>query len=516
MTTSVFFENIISIVADLSRDLPTKARYKRLLDAMQAIFPCDAAALLQLEGKFLKPLAIDGLSEDTMGRRFVVEEHPRFACLLHSREPVRFAADSELPDPYDGLVNTGDQHLHVHDCMGVSLYIDEKPWGVLTLDALHPGTFDRVDPIELRTFINLTQATVKAAERIEALQARIEKEHQVTRALLEEGGHVDLLGNSPAMQRLRDEIALVAQSSLTVLILGETGVGKELVARQIHMLSDRAENPLVYVNCAALPENIVESELFGHTKGAFSGVDSHRAGKFEIADGGTLFLDEVGELPLSIQAKMLRALQSGEIQRVGSDKHIQVSVRIVAATNRDLKGEVSNGRFRADLYHRLTVYPINTPPLRERDKDVLLLAGYFLEENQRSLGVARLRLAKDAKPLLLKYDWPGNVRELNHLLSRASLKAVADQGRSSRTVTLHPAYLDISVGTPNVENEDHAEIHRASLPETRTTLKEATERFQRYLIAEKLKKYENNRAAAARELGLDRGNLYRLMKRLGL
>ncbi len=517
MTTSVFSESLISIVADLSRDLPAKSRYKQLLNAMQAIFPCDAAALLQLEGKCLKPLAIDGLTDDTMGRRFAVEENPRLARLLHTRGPVRFAADSELPDPYDGLVNTSDHHLHVHDCMGVSLYIDEKPWGVLTLDALHPGTFDQIDPIELRTFISLTEATVKAAERIEALEARIEKEHQVTCALIEEGGHVELIGTSPVMQRLREEIAVVAQSPLTVLVLGETGVGKELVARQVHTLSSRARKPLVYVNCAALPENIVESELFGHVKGAFSGADSNRSGKFEIADGGTLFLDEVGELPLSVQAKMLRVLQSGEIQRVGSDSHIQVDVRIVAATNRDLQFEVSQGRFRADLYHRLTVYPLKAPPLRERGKDVLLLAGYFLEASQRGLGVRKLRLSRDSKQMLLHYNWPGNVRELNHLLSRAQLKAIAQQGRGSKTVTIQPAHLDISTDMPPPKESIQDEITGPDVVSDRqVSLKEATDRFQQSLIANRLSKHNGNRAAAARELGLDRGNFYRLLKRLDL
>jgi len=179
MTTQHFFDALTSIVADLSRDLPAEQRYQRLLETMLRIFPCDAAALLKLEGNNLHPLAIDGLSDDTMGRRFVVTEHPRLATLLHAREPVRFAADSDLPDPYDGLVETHDQQLHVHDCMGVSLYIDEQPWGALTLDALQPGTFDDIDPLELRTFISLTEATVKAAERMDQLAARAEREHQV-------------------------------------------------------------------------------------------------------------------------------------------------------------------------------------------------------------------------------------------------------------------------------------------------------------------------------------------------
>ena len=521
MTTQNFFDALTSIVADLSRDLPAEQRYQRLLETILRIFPCDAAVLLKLEGNSLRPLAINGLSVDTMGRRFVVNEHPRLAKLLHSRTPVRFAADSKLPDPYDGLVETHDHQLHVHDCMGVSLYIDEQPWGALTLDALQPGTFDDIDLLELHTFISLTEATVKAAERMDQLTARAEREHQVARTLIKEVGAAEIIGTSAPMQDMKQELEIVAKSHLTVLVLGETGVGKELVAKQIHNLSNRAEQPLVQVNCAALPENIAESELFGHTKGAFTGATSERAGKFEVSDGGTLFLDEIGELPLSIQAKMLRALQSGEIQRVGSDHPIQVDVRIVAATNRDLKIEVSEGRFRADLYHRLSVYPITVPPLRERGRDILLLAGNFLEINQRRLDVQALRLSEDTKQALLSYNWPGNVRELEHLLSRASLKAIAEQGRSVRPVILSPAHLDIQKNNTTAPLQKastaliEANLAAPTMPQS-LLLKDAIDDFQRQLITQTLTRNDGNQAAAARELGLNRGNLYRLLQRLNL
>lgn len=514
MTTMLFSQTLISIVDDLSRDIPDEIRYKRLLTAMQNIFPCDAAALLELEGSTLLPLAIDGLSDDTMGRRFVVEEHPRLARLLHSREPVRFAADSELPDPYDGLVEAEDQPLHVHDCMGVSLYIDDKPWGVLTLDAMLPGTFDEIDPIELRTFIGLAEATVKAAQRIDALEARVKQEQQLAVALIEGESQTEMIGSSEAMKRLKEEVAIVSQSDLTVLIQGETGVGKELVARQIHYLSPRTDKPLIYVNCAALPESIAESELFGHLKGAFTGATVDRPGKFEVANGGTLFLDEIGELPLTIQAKLLRVLQSGEIQRVGSDQYLQVDVRILAATNRDLQQEVSKGRFRADLYHRLSVYPVTVPLLRERDKDVLLLAGYFLERNQKRFGVQGLRLSPEAKQLLKQYSWPGNVRELSHVLSRAALKAINEQGRDIRSVLIAPKHLDLSQDEL-LPSEEPAPI-QVSVSREKVSLRDATERFQQDLIADRLEKNNGNIAAAARDLDVNRSNFYRLLKRMGL
>ena len=449
-----------------------------------------------------------------MGRRFVVEEHPRLARLLHSREPVRFAADSDLADPYDGLVETEDHLLHVHDCMGASLYIDDQPWGVLTLDSLNPGSFDAIDPIELRTFISLTNATVKAAERIDGLQERVNKQHQVTQALLEDSSNVEIIGKSMVMQRVMEEMTIVAQSPLTVLVLGETGVGKELVARQIHNFSSRSDKALVYVNCAALPESIAESELFGHIKGAFSGAISNRAGKFEIADGGTLFLDEIGELPLTIQAKMLRALQSGEIQRVGSDRQIRFDVRIIAATNRDLQRGVANGEFRADLYHRLSVYPLHVPPLRERGKDILLLAGFILESNQRRFNVKALRLSEDAKMVLLQYSWPGNVRELDHVLSRAVLKATSEQGRGFQIVMISAKHMDITpTDSPEIV---HNTVPVSAISKQGVSLKQATDDFQTVLINERLLLKQNNMAATARDLAVDRSNFYRLLQRLDI
>ncbi len=210
-----------------------------------------------------------------------------------------------------------------------------------------------------------------------------------------------------------------------MLISGETGTGKELVAKAVHQGSPRAANPLVYLNCAALPESVAESELFGHVKGAFTGAISNRSGKFEMADNGTLFLDEIGELSLALQAKLLRVLQYGDIQRVGDDRSLRVDVRVLAATNRDLRQEVVEGRFRADLYHRLSVFPLSVPALRERENDVVLLAGYFCEQCRLRMGLARVILAEAARNRLQQWSWPGNVRELEHAIHRAVVLARA-------------------------------------------------------------------------------------------
>jgi anaerobic nitric oxide reductase transcription regulator len=323
------------------------------------------------------------------------------------------------------------------------------------------------------------------------------------------------------MQQLLKDIDTVAPTPLTVLIQGETGVGKENIAHRLHLQSDRFNQPLVQINCAALPEALAESELFGHTKGAFTGATSERSGRFELADGGTLFLDEIGEIPLPLQAKLLRALQEGEIQRAGSDYPIQVDVRIIAATNRDLKEEVKAGRFRADLYHRLSVYPVTVPPLRERGKDVLMLAEFFLERDQHRLNLRKLTLDQASKQALLSYHWPGNVRELEHLLSRAALKASSQivgltdlrkDPTGKALVTIKPVHLGLDSSAAAQEQE----AGPATVLDTQQSLKEATENFQREQIRQALEHTQQNVSSAARLLKVDRSNLLRLIKRLGV
>lgn len=515
MTTHPLLQAIIPLVADIARELPSAERYRRLLAALRQLLPSDAAALLRLEEGWLVPLAVDGLSSDTLGRRFRVEDHPRFAALLDAAGPVRFPADSDLPDPYDGLVDGVQGHLPVHDCMGCAIRLDDRPWGVLTLDALTPERFSSLDLSVLQSFGSLAAATVSAAARIEQLHSRAERE-----SLRAEGYRLaaaprarGLIGRSPAARQLQKEIALVAGSELPVLIQGETGVGKELVAEALHAGSSRAARPMISLNCAALPETLVESELFGHVKGAFTGALGERPGKFELADGGTLFLDEVGELALPVQAKLLRVLQSGQLQRLGSDREHRVDVRLIAASNRNLAEEVRAGRLRADFYHRLSVYPLHVPPLRERGRDVLLLAGFFLEENRSRLGLGGLRLDAGAQAALLAHDWPGNVRELEHLLGRSVLKALGRHAERPRILSLSAEDLDLagaSVSPRGMSDEAPAPAV-AGLP-----LREAVTKLERELVSSALAQHGFNRAAAARALGMDRANLTRLAKRLGL
>ena len=517
-------QTLVPLVDDLARELPDRERYRRLLQAMRALLPCDAVALLRLENHWLVPLAVNGLSSDTLGRRFRVAEHPRFELLLQAAGPTRFAADSELPDPYDGLVEGVHGGLQVHDCMGCPVQVGEKTWGLLTLDALGKERFCAVALQDLQAFASLAAATVSVVQRMDALAQRVKDEARRAesyRALAaEKNPPPRLIGQSATHQRLLEEIASVGNSDLTVLLSGETGVGKELVAQALHAASARAARPLISLNCAALPETLVESELFGHVRGAFSGAVAERRGKFELADGGTLFLDEVGELPLAVQAKLLRVLQGGQLQRLGSDREHRVDVRVIAATNRDLAEEVRAGRFRADLYHRLSVYPLRVPPLRERGQDVLLLAGCFLEQNRSRLGLGSLRLDAGAQALLLAHDWPGNVRELEHLVSRSALKALAGQAGRPRIVSLTAAHLDLSAplasASPAAADSDAHPAAWTPPAAGAGDLRHSTDAHQRQRIEASLRQHQHNWAAAARELGLHRANLVRLAKRLGL
>ncbi|MCO5977826.1 nitric oxide reductase transcriptional regulator NorR [Ideonella oryzae] len=507
----------VSAHAGLDRD-----RLAPLLAAVRGMVSCDAAALLRLEPEtgVLRPVAVDGLSEEALGRVFPVAAHPRLAQLLASDgEGLRFAADCGLPDPYDGLVDGQPDILPVHDCMGAPLQLGGRLWGLLTLDALQPGAFDRVTPAQRQALVALVQEGIEAAHTIHQLAEQASREQARLQALQSSAlARRALGGQSPAMQALLRELDLVAGSALTVLILGETGVGKELVAQRLHALSERRERPLVQVNCAALPDTLADSELFGHRRGAFTGALQDRAGRFELADGGTLFLDEVGELTLPVQAKLLRVLQSGEVQRPGSDRLLKVDVRVLAATNRDLAAEVAAGRFRADLYHRLSVYPLRVPPLRERGRDVLALAGGFLEENQHRLGARNLRLSPAAKAWLQQQAWPGNVRELEHVISRAALRAVAEQGRTARWVGIEPRHLgDLPTlaGLP-LSPAPLAGPAWADEAAAGPSLREATDAFQRQWLQALLARHGGVAAAAAREAGMDRSNFHRLLRRLGL
>lgn len=500
-----FSVNVLAKIAiELQRGIGHKDRFQRLITTLRQVLDCDASALLRYETRQFIPLAIDGLASDVLGRRFALEAHPRLEAIARAGDVVRFPADSDLPDPYDGLI-PGQETLKVHACIGLPLFAGQNLIGALTLDGLAPDQFDTFSDEELRLIAALTAGALNNA----LLIAQLESQNILPAAApaFEKAAYTEIIGLSVGMTQLKKEIEIVAASDLNVLIGGETGTGKELVAQSIHQGSARSANPLIYLNCAALPESVAESELFGHVKGAFTGAISHRSGKFEMADKGTLFLDEIGELSLALQAKLLRVLQYGDIQRVGDDRSLRVDARVLAATNRDLREEVLAGRFRADLYHRLSVFPLLVPPLRERGEDVILLAGYFCEQCRVRLGLTRVALSQSAHALLLSYTWPGNVRELEHAIHRAIILARAE--RAGDNVVLEAHHI-AQQGTP--ERPVQESQNAAPTP----NLRHATENFQRNVISQALTQNGHNWAASARALDMDVANLHRLAKRLGI
>jgi transcriptional regulator with GAF, ATPase, and Fis domain len=292
----------------------------------------------------------------------------------------------------------------------------------------------------------------------------------------------------------------VAGTDATVLVSGETGTGKELVARYIHSLSTRASSPFVPVSCAAIPEQLLESELFGHTRGAFTGAHCARSGMFQLADGGTLLLDEVAEMSLSLQAKLLRTLQDGEVKPIGADRPLQVNVRLIASTNKDLRQEVEKGSFREDIFYRLQVIPIHLPPLRARRSDIPSLVHHFLEKSNRKYG-ASTQISTEAMIYLWEYDWPGNVRELENLMERLVVLRQDDRiGPNSLPYYLYSCVSDKKFPQPELSNGG-------------VNFKEAMQQFQYRLIDEALRRTNDNRTAAAQLLGLKRTTLVAMLRK---
>jgi anaerobic nitric oxide reductase transcription regulator len=513
------FGVMLSIARDLTASLAASDRYTRLLDAVRRVIPCDAACLLRVDGPYLTPVAGFGLSTAALSRRYDRRDQPRLDVILRSKDPVQFPPDSKLADPFDGdIVGALHTHDRVHACLGCALTDGDEVVGALTADALEPNRFDALDPQVIAILGALAGAALRTTALVDSLERQANHRVQVAKELQRSAtqGSGVILGTGTAMTRLRHEISLVARSDLAVLITGETGVGKELVARQIHDASSRADEALIHVNCAALPVSIAESELFGHVSGAFTGASKDRAGKFEIADGGTLFLDEIGELPLELQPKLLRALQHGEIQRVGSDRVHRVDVRVIAATNRNLEHEVRESRFRADLYHRLAVFPLRVPSLRERPEDIPLLASHFADSAARRIGGARVRIDAVAAARLVESDWPGNVRELENVVARAVLRAAAPSSSGiapQEMVTITPAHLDLTSASTGARSRS-LDAHIDSLSER--PLRDQVVEFERRVITEAIARHDGNWAAAARTLGMHRSNLHHLATRLGL
>ncbi|HUR32974.1 MAG TPA: sigma-54 dependent transcriptional regulator [Vicinamibacterales bacterium] len=359
--------------------------------------------------------------------------------------------------------------------------------------AIKLGAFDFVEkPLS----IDKTLLVVRNALR----QRLLENENRALRARVDRTR--TMIGESHAMRQLREQVAMAAPSNGRVLIYGENGTGKELVARTVHSLSRRRSGPFVEVNCAAIPEELIESELFGHVRGAFTGAVADRRGKFELADGGTIFLDEIADMSLKTQAKVLRVLQEQTMEQVGGTARIKVDARVLAATNKDLQAEIRAGNFREDLYFRLNVIPVSVPPLRDRQEDIPMLADHFMGEFAREYGRRVKRFDAGALSMLQHYAWPGNVRELRNVIERLVIMVPGDLIAADDL-----GFLGHGASPP-----PDAEPGGAG----RVTLHEARERFERDLILRTLAEQQGNMSRTAEVLGVERSNLYRKMRGFGI
>jgi Nif-specific regulatory protein len=377
--------------------------------------------------------------------------------------------------------------------LAVPMRVKERCVGVIEIiNKTKGGGFTEEDLQWLEIFA--TQAAI-AFQNARSFQKVQEEVYLLQDEIQKDRGYHTFIGGSKAIREKLDIVMRAAQTDSSVLLLGESGVGKELFAEQIHLHSPRANKPLIRVNCAALPESLLESELFGHVKGAFTGATSDRRGRFELADGGTIFLDEICDLPLNLQVKLLRVIQHRTFEQVGGAEPIKVDVRIVAATNRDIEREVEEGRFRADLYYRLNVLPIYIPPLRERRDDIPLLADFFLKRFNREIKKQIIGFTPEAMEILLSFSWPGNVRELENAIERAVVTSQSDR-------ITPDAFVAAGRSRPNEDQYAGKQ------------LKEAINVFKKHYIRQTLEMNRWNQTRSARILGIQRTYLSRLIKEL--
>ena len=384
-----------------------------------------------------------------------------------------------------------------------------------TVEAMKRGAYDYLakpfDLDEVEAILVKAEAALNVTQEVHRLRDEVKNHYQVNRAII---------GNSSAMQGVYKILGRVAPSDATVLIYGESGTGKELVARAVHFNSPRLGKPFLAINCAAIPKDLLENELFGHERGAFTGATDRKSGKFEQANGGTLFLDEIGDMPLELQAKLLRVLQEKEITRTGGSTTIPVDVRIVAATNQDLREKVQNKEFREDLYFRLNVVPIPLPPLRRRQEDIPLLVEFFLEHIRQELGVPAQKVSDEAMQLLMNYAWPGNVRELENYLQRAALL-------STNPVLTPDDFPDLIQGGIGGSENDHslealisnklrASLSQMDVEDLDNLYTMVLEQMERPLIKIILEKTRGNQVRTAEILGINRNTLRKKITQLGI
>jgi transcriptional regulator with GAF, ATPase, and Fis domain len=501
----------------LGASLNVRDVFARLADAVRPVldFEFMGVALLAASGRDVEMLAeIDDvpggpptpprfpLEDFSFGFRVGAGE----IALIHDAR-----GELDATRPGDRLIVEGGGR----SCLIVPMRFGERIGGGLYFGKRQPNWFDRLDAevaAAVASQVVLAVQHQRLAEeqrRLASVETHAKRLEQRLASLRDELGERygfdRIVGRSPALREVLERAAKVAPTEATVLLTGESGTGKELVARAVHHASQRADGPFVAINCAALADTLLESELFGHERGAFTGADRQKPGRFELAAGGTLFLDEVGELSAAVQAKLLRVLQEREFQRVGGTVTLKSDVRLIAATNRNLGREVQAGRFRDDLYYRLNVFAIRLPPLRERGEDVLLLADFFVHSLGARMGKADLGLSRDAREALLNHAWPGNIRELQNAVERALI--VSDGG------LLTAAHLGIDSGAARVSAPP---LPTAVAVPVAAKDADSLRGMEKRMVLEAVRKAGGNKSRAAALLGLTRSQLYTRLKRHGL
>src|SRR2546422_594601 len=513
--SSCVFAGQVEFVRDAQSDARCMAGTShRLAAAVRPVldFAIMATSLLESDGMKRWLLVAEGRPVRA-DERF---EDFSFAARLLAREPVLIRECERELD----LVNPTDRTIledGIRSFIAVPLIFGEKVGGLLAFAKRQPDWFDLSDlevveeigqhvvvAIQHQRLAEEQRRLAIAEERAQQLERRVQRLHGT---LSEPYGFGRILGQAPSLREALERAARVAPGETPVLLTGESGTGKELVAQAIHYASRRADGPCVAINCAALPEALIESELFGHERGAFTGADRQKPGRFELAAGGTLFLDEVGELVAAVQAKLLRVLQEREFQRVGGTATLKADFRLIVATNRNLTDAMARGQFREDLYYRLSVFPIHLPPLRERGEDVVLLAQEFVRRLGERMGKGEPGLSRDARELLVTYPWPGNIRELQNAIERALI--VSDAGlitaaQLGLTRPRLPSGESSLAGVPAPSGVANQDVAKATLQE-----------LERHAIADALAKAKGNKTAAAATLGITRMQLYSKLKRLG-
>jgi Nif-specific regulatory protein len=473
---------LLEVSQALGSTLDTRAAVEKVLEILDRELGMKRGAIALLEGEGdLKIQYAYGLSEGERQRgRYKVDEGVTGKVVASGRPIVVPQVSKEPLFLYRTRKRSPDKE---ESFICVPIKDRRKTVGALSITYPYKQNRNYEDSVQLLTIVtSMIAQSLRLAQLVEQERAQLQDENALLkRELQQKYDFRNIVGTSKEMRDVYEQIAQVAPSGATVLIRGESGTGKELVAHAIHYNSPRSSKPFVKVNCAALPESLIESELFGHEKGAFTGAVARKRGRFELAEGGTLFLDEIGDLSPAMQVKLLRALQEREFERVGGTETIKVNVRLITATNVDLEQAVSDGRFRSDLYYRLNVFSIYLPPLRERKTDILLLADHFLEKYGGQNGKRIKRISTPAIDMLMSYHWPGNVRELENVVERATLVC---EGNVIHGYHLPPT-LQTAEGSGTV---------------TKMSLDQAVGAFEKELIQDALKTTRGNRARAARML----------------